>query len=335
MEPERLTHAGARFADHTITAQNRWDHLQARLGVNRGGHRVDPGVYALGSPTADSPVFVSANYTLSFDALRAALAEMDAYILVLDTKGVNVWCAAGEGTFGTAELVARIGSTRLAELVRHRTLILPQLGAPGVSAHEVKQLTGFQVEYGPVRAADLPEYLTAHQATDEMRRVHFGLADRLVLVPIEVVHALGPMFIGAAVAFLVGGGLAAGAVIAATLAGVVLFPILLPWLPSAGFASKGFVLGGLVALPFAAASFLGNPQAALWMRLGGSLTYLLPLPALTSILALLFTGSSTFTSRTGVRREIMTYVPVMAWSAGAGLLLLIALSVVRALGGLT
>ena len=80
------------FADHL-------DHFLARVGVNRAQHRVTPGLYALGNPTAEAPVFVTANYTLSFDALRAALSGIDGYILVLDTQGVNVWCAAGEGTF--------------------------------------------------------------------------------------------------------------------------------------------------------------------------------------------------------------------------------------------
>ncbi len=73
--------------------------------------------------------------------------------------GVNVWCAAGEGTFGTDELVRRIEACQLNEVVSQRQLILPQLGAPGIAAHEVRKRSGFKVEYGPVRAADLPEYL--------------------------------------------------------------------------------------------------------------------------------------------------------------------------------
>ncbi len=31
-----------------LTASNHWDHLLARLGVKRGEHRVEPGLYALG-----------------------------------------------------------------------------------------------------------------------------------------------------------------------------------------------------------------------------------------------------------------------------------------------
>ena len=108
-----------------IVLVNHWDHILARLGWRRSSHRVIPGLYSLGNPTEDSPVFVSGNYTLSFDALRSALKGINSYILVLDTKGVNVWCAAGKGTFGTDELVNRIESTRLKDVVKHRLLILP------------------------------------------------------------------------------------------------------------------------------------------------------------------------------------------------------------------
>ncbi|MHC4104827.1 MAG: mercury methylation corrinoid protein HgcA, partial [Planctomycetota bacterium] len=112
-----------------IDPADRWAHFLARCGINRGGHRVDPGLYSLGNPTKDSQVFVSANYKLSFNVLRSSLTGIDCYILVLDTRGVNVWCAAGKGTFGTEELVSRVQSTKLNEVVRHRKLVLPQLGA--------------------------------------------------------------------------------------------------------------------------------------------------------------------------------------------------------------
>lgn len=315
-------------ATSEITGADRWDHVLARLGVNRTGHRVEPGLYALGSPTADSPVFVTANYTLSFDALRSALAGADGYILALDTKGINVWCAAGKGTFGTDEVVQRVEATGLHNIVSHRTLILPQLGAPGVAAHEVKRRTGFRVEYGPVRAADLPEYLKTRQAAPQMRRVRFGLRDRLALIPVEITHAILPTSIAAVILYFASGLWASLAVAAAVFAALVLFPILLPWIPTRDFSSKGFLLGGLVALPFALGVLLRNPDAAWWQRIGGALTYLLPLPALTAFLALNFTGSTTFTSRTGVRREMFAYIPAMAWTFGIGILLLVILLLV-------
>jgi len=312
----------------TITLANRWDHFLARWGVNRSGHRVEPGLYALGNPTADSPVFVTANYTLSLDALRSALAGVGGYIMVLDTQGINVWCAAGKGTFGTDELVHRIEATALHDVVSHRVLILPQLGAPGVAAHEVKKRSGFKVEYGPVRAADLPEYLKTHMATPEMRRVRFALRDRLILISVDLVHVLLPMLIAAVVLFFFSGFLASAGAVVAILAGVVLFPILLPWLPTRDFSSKGFFLGGMVALPFALVVFLGNSNAAWWRQVGGALTYLLALPPVTAFLALNFTGSTTFTSRSGVRREIFTYIPIMAWMFGIGIVLTVVLSLI-------
>ena len=78
-----------------LTFKDHWDHFTARLGWQRNTrHRVDPGLYAIGDPKPESPVFVTANYTLSFDSVRLAIKGTDAYILVLNTKGINVWCAA-------------------------------------------------------------------------------------------------------------------------------------------------------------------------------------------------------------------------------------------------
>ena len=109
--------------------------LLVRLGYRRRSYRVEPGLYRVGSPAAVSPVLVTANYKLTFDKVRACLDGIDAWLLVLDTKGINVWCAAGKGTFGTKELTERIAATDLKNVVSHRRLILPQLGATGVSAH--------------------------------------------------------------------------------------------------------------------------------------------------------------------------------------------------------
>ena len=297
-----------------LSLANTWDHLLARWAIQRSGHRVAAGLYALGNPSPASPVFVTANYSLSFDALRSALPGVDAYILVLDTDGVNVWCAAGKGSFGTDELVRRIEASGLSEIVSHRTLILPQLGAPGVAAHEVRKRSGFKVEYGPVRAADLPAYLQTHQATAEMRRVRFNLWDRVTLIPVELVFVLVPILIAAIL-------LRSIPAVVAMLAGTVLFPVLLPWLPTPNFTTKGLILGLLVALPFALAALLGHPEAAWWVRGGKALTYLLVFPPITAFLALNFTGSTSFTSRSGVRNEIFAYIPALVWSFGIGIAL--------------
>jgi hypothetical protein len=308
------------------------DHILARLGVNRMGHRVRPGLYSIGHPGPRSPVFVTANYTLSFDSLRSALKGIDGYILVLDTQGVNVWCAAGEGTFGTDELVNKIEATRLEKAVEHRRLILPQLGASGVNAFEVEKRSGFRVEYGPVRARDIPEFLKSGKVMPEMRLVRFNLFDRLVLIPVELRGTALPLIVAAAILYAFGGTFSAAAVAVAVLSGVALFPVLLPWLPTRDFSSKGFILGILAALPFAATTFLGHQGSTLWLRLAYALTFMLLMSPVTSYLALNFTGSTPFTSRSGVRREIFRYILVMASSLVLGAILYIVVTVIRYVG---
>jgi hypothetical protein len=315
-----------------LTLANKWDHFLKRAGINRGKNRVNPGLYSLGNPNEKSQVFVTANYSLSFDCLRTALKGINCFILVLDTKGINVWCAAGKGTFGTDELVNRIKLSRLEEVTKRRTLILPQLSGPGVAAHRVKKLSGFNVEYGPVRASDLPEYLETHKATPEMRRVNFNFKDRLILVPTELIQVLLLILVLALSLYFISGLLPALAITAAFLSGVILFPILLPWIPIPNFSTKGFVLGALIALPFAIIDFLSNTDSVLWQRAGWALIYMLILTPITAYLSLNFTGATTFTSRSGVKREIFKYVPKMVWIFGVGIILSVTLILINVLG---
>jgi hypothetical protein len=292
-----------------------------RWGIGRSRFRVTPGLYAVGNPGPESPVLVSANYKMSFDALRRELSALDAWVLVLDTRGINVWCAAGKGTFGTGEIVRRVGEANLAGVVSHRTLILPQLGAPGVAAHEVARQCGFKVVYGPVRARDIEAFLSAGmKATPEMRRVSFSTRERLVLTPVELTGMGKTLLRAALVLFLLGGigrsifslaaawsrgGGAVAAGLSAVLAGAVLTPVLLPWIPGRAFSLKGALAGAGVA----AAILLAR-----WHSLGiwnaGAL--LLAIPAAASWCAMNFTGSTTFTSPSGVEKEMRRAMPLQA-----------------------
>ncbi len=311
---------GSRLSRRDVAG--RW---QMRWGVGRDRYRLAPGLYALGSPTADSPVLVTANYKLTFDALRRDAGPLDAWVLVLETYGINVWCAAGKGTFGTAELVRRVAATGLDRVVAHRRLVLPQLGAVGVAAREVTKATGFAVTWGPVRAADLPRFLAlGMKATPEMRRVTFGVTERLILTPVELVAFTRPAARWALLGVLALAGLGPGffsfsaawsrgldacaALLVAVLAGAVATPVLLPWLPGRAFAAKGAVAGGGAALGLAAAGWAGVG--------GGELLALgLGVPALSSYAAMNFTGSTPFTSPSGVEREMRRALP---WQIGAG-----------------
>jgi hypothetical protein len=320
-------------ADSEIKLKNHLDHFLARWGYRRGEHRIKPGLYALGNPGKESPIFATANYTLSFDALRSVLKGMDCYILVLDTFGINVWCAAGKGTFGTEELVCRIEATGLKDVVSHRKIILPQLGAPGVRAFEVAKRTGFRIEYGPIKASDLPEYVKTGKATPEMRQVRFPLIDRIVLIPVELVGIILPAVVLTIIAFFALGWLAALGLATAVLAGTVLFPVLLPYLLTKDYSTKGLLLGFVLSLPFVTYALTTMPSGE-WQTYASALTFLLIMPPVTAYLALNFTGATPYPSRTGVRKEIFTYIPVIAGMLILGALLAAILTALNLLGAI-
>jgi hypothetical protein len=305
--------------------------IKARWGVGRMDYTVDPGLYALGNPDRHSRVLVTANYKMSLDKLRAAIPGRDLWILVLDTKGINVWCAAGKGTFGTEELVRRIKSSGLERKVDHRDLILPQLSAPGVAAHEVKKRSGFRVRYGPIRADDLPAYLDGGLvATPRMRRKTFDFRERLALIPLELVSAMKPGVLILLAFFLLSGlggsrsywtnaadyGLwMTAALIAAMLAGAVLSPAFLPYLPGRAFSFKGFCLGTLTAVVLI---IFREPNLSSWPGRLESLSWLLLVPSLASYLAMNFTGASTYTSLSGVMKEMRLALPLQIVAAVVG-----------------
>jgi acetyl-CoA decarbonylase/synthase complex subunit gamma len=295
-------------------------------------YAVDPGLYALDKPDSDSPVLVTANYKMSFDSLRAALPGRNAWILVLDTKGINVWCAAGKGTFGTGELINRIELSGLKNVVSHRKIILPQLGAPGVAAHQVKQTSGFKVHYGPIRAEDLPPYLESGlKTTPAMRIMTFPLKDRAVLIPIEVVAAVKPFLIIALSLFILSGiGGPAGfwantvnyglfavlALLSAILSGAALIPLLLPYLPGRAFSLKGFFTGFVIALILL---YLRNVNLQAWAGMIEALAWMLIIPAISSYLAMNFTGCSTYTSLSGVKKEMRWALPAQIAAGALGI----------------
>jgi hypothetical protein len=284
--------------------------IRARLGINRNQYKIAPGLYC-----------VTANYKLTFDHLRKALTSINAWILVLDTRGINVWCAAGKNFFSTEEVVRRVNRSEVKKVVTHGRLILPQLAATGVAAHDVKKQSGFKVIYGPVRSKDLPNFLTnGFKSEPPMRKVTFNTIDRVILTPVELCHLPKPSLWVLLAAFLISGigphvfsfsaawvkGIMLTAAYAAgILAGAVATPALLPWIPGRSFALKGAIIGvlsaaGIIALFRSDVQLLGALALILWTT------------AVSSYLAMNFTGSTPFTSPSGVEKEMRKAIPLQA-----------------------
>ncbi len=302
------------------SGEDRWGQIRARMTSFRMDYTVRPGLYAIGTPDAASEIFVSANYKLSFDILRRELKGLDGWILVLDTRGINVWCAAGKGTFGTNELVKRIIASNLSGLVSHRRITVPQLGATGVKASEVKKKTGFTVHFGPVEASHIKAYLEAgRHATPAVRRIRFGLSERLVLVPMELGPAMKKFPLTALIILFLFGLQPSGILfynawfdgwpflalsLVSVIAGTVLTPALLPFIPFRSFAMKGMITGASLVVPLL---FLTPAGRDSWFFQSSALVLF---PLISSYLALQFTGSTTFTTISGVKKELAIWVPI-------------------------
>ena len=295
--------------------------VKVRLGIKRDQYKIAPGLYCVGTPDSKAPVLVTANYKLTFDILRRELRSMNAWILVIDTRGINVWCAAGKELFSTAEVVRRVKLSGVEKVVSHNQLVLPQLAATGVAAHQVKKESGFKVIYGPVRAKDLPKFLSnGMQSEPSMRQVTFNTMERLILIPVELAHLPKPSLwiflavfavsgIGTHVfsfsAAWVRGVMLAIAYIAGILAGAVATPLLLPWIPGRSFALKGAITGVLSAVGILVL-FRSD------LQLLGALALVLCTTAISSYLAMNFTGSTPFTSPSGVEKEMRKAIPLQA-----------------------
>ncbi|HPS12999.1 MAG TPA: mercury methylation corrinoid protein HgcA [Prolixibacteraceae bacterium] len=311
------------FTDYLGAIKVRWD-------IGRNNYRVNPGLYKVGKPNNQSDVLVSCNYKLSFDHLRKNLSGLNAWILVIDTKGVNVWCSAGKGTFGTLNLVKSIRENALDLMVSHRKIIVPQLAATGVAAHKVMELSGFSVIFGPVRASDIKPFIEAgYKATSPMRKMDFPFGERAKLIPVDLMYrkyALLGILIG--IFFLSGldktGFLfskMAGTcmcplinILGAYVAGIVLAPLFLPWTPFRSFSMKGAFWGTVITLLIG----LGFKTPLLeWI------TFLMINLSISSFMMMNFTGSSTFTSLSGVQKEMKVAVPLQLIFALLGIALFI------------
>lgn len=298
---------------------------KARWNIGRMDYKVNPGLYKTGQPGPDSEVFISSNYKMSFDVLRKNLDGINAWIIVLDTAGINVWCAAGKGTFGTDELVRMIDQTSIKDHIDHKRIIVPQLGAPGISAHEVKKRSGLNVIYGPVKASDIKDFLKNNRKTTEkMKKVTFTFFERLVLTPTEFVLSLkySPLFL--ILLFLVDIIIGKNGLevfykdilifFGALFSGTVLFPVLLPVLPFRSFALKGWILGMI---------YIVTTNLVVFNSIQGNYVHMLTIPILVSFLSYNFTGSSTYTSLSGVEKELKISLPLYGISILSGVVVLL------------
>jgi ferredoxin len=227
-----------------------------------------PGLRVCGEPGLDSPVLVTGNFDLTVARVEEALDGFDAWLLVADSHGINVWCAAAGGHLHTHDVVSVLKTTGVAERVHHRQVILPQLAATGVESDQVRERSGWETIWGPVYAEDLPAFLRGAEAPT-MREVHFKLGQRLEMAlmwaaPLSFLSV--PTFL-----FWRGGfpGLLA-LIWGLTLTIYAVFPLYETLVQQRAFLALSALLGGLTLMGTSMAGHLtGNLSLSFLLRWGG------------------------------------------------------------------
>lgn len=219
------------------------------------------GLYRVGQPDRKSPVLVTGNYELTVRRLVRELDnQVDCWVLVANSRGINVWCAAGGGYFTAEDVIAALKTSGVMEVVSHHALILPQLCANGIDGWKIRKETRWGVHWGPVRARDIPAYLNAgRKKTDAMRHVQFPLKDRLEMTTVVfffygvILSILALIFWRSYTLLLIG--------LMALIS--YAYGIFLPWIPGRDGLTKGIILAALTLVGLWGWSFGWGHLAAL------------------------------------------------------------------------
>jgi hypothetical protein len=271
---------------------------------------VEPGLYHLG-PRYDrkAPLLVTANYHLTVFLIARRARRHGARLLVIDTDGINVWCAAGKGRFSNARIQEQLDRYDRSLLTDGKwlPLILPKFGFSGVDLRRLRD-ERIRPIVGPLYAKHLDSYLANPPYRDrDADRVVFGLQMRLfswlpgwfqfvfyglaiagLWIAVErPVDPTGPAAVVGLSAFL---GTA--------------YPVLFPWLPGTRFGVKGLWLGAFTSLG------LGALTAAQLMGHGQLIAASLYALAMALFVGLSYTGNSAVSNYTLVRQEIARFLPL-------------------------
>jgi acetyl-CoA decarbonylase/synthase complex subunit gamma len=138
--------------------------VTARLNIYTDPEKpiqVQAGIYEVGTPTEDSPVLVTTNFSLTYFTVEGdvSASKVPAWILVVDTKGTSVLTAWAAEDF-TAETISKaLATSGIADKVKHRTVILP--GGVAVLSGKLEDQSGWTVVVGPRESAGIPAFLKA------------------------------------------------------------------------------------------------------------------------------------------------------------------------------
>ncbi|MGB3368497.1 MAG: mercury methylation corrinoid protein HgcA [Acidaminobacteraceae bacterium] len=283
-----------------------------RCGINRYTYEIPTGLYLLGDIEYAKDVIVTCNYRLTIDVLRSSIKSKGLFILVLDTFGINVWCAAGKSTFSSKELIYQVVKSDIKKKLKVRRVILPQLGASSIEPHIIRKMSGVSVVYGPVRAEDIDSFLeNSYNCNEAMRTVRFPLLDRLKLTALEFIQSIKYILISI-VGFLAYSLLFfelkdvvfvtaynSISVLILSLIGAIGFPLAISRLPFKSFSLNNILLSSPLIIGFTIYEVSNDLNPTIYI----TFTLIIIRLMYAAFIGFRFTGSTTFTSFSGAKRE--------------------------------
>lgn len=127
--------------------------------------QVEPKVYPIGEPRADSPVFVTTNFSLTYFTVSGEIENSgtSGWLVVPECEGMSVLTAWAAGKFSGASIAKFVKEVGLENQVSTREIIIPGYVAQ-ISGELEENLPGWKVLVGPQDAGDIESYIKMQKA---------------------------------------------------------------------------------------------------------------------------------------------------------------------------
>ncbi len=122
--------------------------------------QVQPGIYEINNPTADSPAMVTTNFSITYFSVANEVegSGLPAWLMVTDAEGMSVLTAWAAGKFDSERIAKAVKEFDLGSKISKKQIILP--GHVAVLSGELEEeLPDWNIRVGPREAVDLPTFM--------------------------------------------------------------------------------------------------------------------------------------------------------------------------------
>jgi acetyl-CoA decarbonylase/synthase complex subunit gamma len=122
--------------------------------------QVQPGLYEINNPTAEAPVLVTTNFSITYFSVanEVEASGLPAWLLVADAEGMSVLTAWAAGKFDAERIAKAVKQFGVESKVSRKRVVLP--GHVAVLSGELEgELPDWEIKVGPREAVDLPMFM--------------------------------------------------------------------------------------------------------------------------------------------------------------------------------